>query len=71
MFGSICEDDRRFWQQKARLRRVRALERDYIWNLQTKIINATIQEPRDQQHIDSLLLDLAAATARAQQRTSV
>ena len=69
MFGRISEDDRRYWRQQARFRRARALERDYIWNLQTEIINATIQEPRNQPHIDGLLRDLAAATALAQQRT--
>ena len=69
MFANMWTDNRRYWQQKARLRRARALERKYIWDLQTEIINATIQEPRDQQHIESLLLDLTAATARAQQRT--
>jgi hypothetical protein len=69
MFANMWTDNRRYWQQKARMRRVRALERQYIWDLQTAIINATIQEPRDQRRIDSLLLDLAAATARAQRRT--
>lgn len=70
MFANMWTDNRRYWQQRARLRRARALERKYIWDLQTEIINATIQEPRDQQHIDSLLLDLTAATTRAQRRTA-
>ena len=70
MFASICEDDRHDWQQqKARLGRARALGRKYIWDLQTEILKATIQEPQDQQQMDSLLLELAAAIARAQQRT--
>jgi hypothetical protein len=68
MFGSVWADDRRYWQEKARLRRALAFERKYIWDLQTEIINATIQEPRDQTHIDSLLRDLAGATAMARQR---
>jgi hypothetical protein len=71
VFADMWTDNRRYWQQRARLRRPRALERKYIWDLQTEIINATIQEPRDQQHIESLLLDLTAATAGAQQRTGV
>lgn len=65
MFASIGADERRYWQHKARLRRARALERKYIWDLQTEIINATIQDPRDQERIDSLLRDLRAATASA------
>ena len=70
MFADMWTDNRRYWQQRVRLRRARALERKYIWELQTEIINATIQEPRDQQHIDSLLLDLTTATARAHRRTA-
>jgi hypothetical protein len=69
MFENIRADDRQYWQEKTRLRRARALERQYVWTLQTEIINATIMEPRDQEHIDSLLVDLAGATARVRERT--
>jgi hypothetical protein len=69
MFANIWADDKRYWQEKARSRRARAWERKYIWDLLTAIINATIEEPRDQEHIDSLLLDLTGATARARKRT--
>jgi hypothetical protein len=68
MFECIWAEDQRYWQQKARLQRARALERKYIWDLQTEIINATIQDPRDQDHIDSLLRDLAAAISLARNR---
>ena len=34
-----------------------------------EILKATIQEPQDPQQMDSLLRELAAAIARAQQRT--
>ena len=69
MFANIWADDRQYWREKTRLRRARALERQYIWDLQTEIINATIKEPRDQEHIDSLLVDLAGATAGVRKRT--
>jgi hypothetical protein len=69
MFENIRADDRHYWEEKTRLRRARVLERQYIWALQTEIINATMQEPRDQAHIDSLLRDLTAATAMARRRT--
>jgi hypothetical protein len=69
MFANMWTNNQRYWQLRTRLRRARALERKYISDLQTEIINTTIQEPRDQQQMDSLLVDLAAAIARAQQRT--
>jgi hypothetical protein len=71
MFATTCDDDRQYWQARARSRRARALEQKYVWELQTAIINATTQEPRDQQRIDALLEDLTAVTGRAQQRTGV
>ena len=43
-------------------------DRRRYWQQKAHI--ATIQEPRDPQHIDSLLLDLTTATARAQRRTA-
>lgn len=70
MFANMRTDNGRCWQLRARLRRARASERKYIWALQTEILKATIQESQDQQQMDSLLRELAAAIARAQRRTT-